>query len=77
MKNFFKLLSGEPKNGDIIQCIKLSIVIPQLIITLLIWYTSYEVNSMLLGLLGLLFAWQIGWGMSITRFIKHDKNNRL
>lgn len=76
MKKIFKILSGEPKNGDIIESIKPVIVIPELILSVCIMIIAIKGESIILGLFSLLFSWQIGWGMSITRFFNEEDKNR-
>lgn len=72
MKNFFKKISGRPKDGEIIECIKPFIAIPQCILALGFLIFAIKNNSFLSGITALLIAWQIGWGMSIERFYKND-----
>lgn len=72
MKNLFKSLSGRPKDGKIQESIKPAIAIPQGFLSLLLMLIAINTNSILAGIMSLLFAWQIGWGMSIERFKKFD-----
>lgn len=73
LKQIFKALSGRPKNGDIIECIRPMIVMPQLMMTLLLMAWGIGSRNFMFGLLALLFAWQMGWGMSIERFSNSEK----
>lgn len=73
LSQVFKALSGRPKDGDIIECIRPMIVMPQLMMTLLLMAWGIGSKNFLFGLLALLFAWQMGWGMSIERFSNSEK----
>lgn len=75
MKNIFKLLSGRPKDGDVIECIRPIIVLPQFMITILLMTWGIRFRNPLIGIMALIFAWQIGWGMSIERFNKNKNNS--
>lgn len=76
MKKLFKILSGKPKNGDIIESVNPFIVIPQTLLSLLLMIIAIKEQQILTGILALLFAWQIGWGMSIDRYMNmEDKKN--
>lgn len=72
MKHIFEILSGRPKDGDVIECIRPIIVMPQLMLTLLMMIWGIGFKNFILGILALFSAWQMGWGMSIERFKRHD-----
>jgi len=78
MKNIFKTLSGRPKNGNITETIRPLIFYPQLlfcIITMFLGFSStYPIEKLMFSVGSIALAWQLGWGMSIERFIKSEKN---
>jgi len=78
MKNkinkFFRIFSGEPKDAGITESIK---IVPFILWwSIAIWLMCYacKTNNILVGLCGLIFAWQNGWGMSIKRYYKSEGN---
>ena len=73
MRNFFKKLSGEPKDGDIIECIKPVTASIQIIFSISLMLLAMKYDNILAGIMSLLFSWQIGWGMSIKRFYKNEE----
>ncbi|MDU4953775.1 hypothetical protein HF846_04125 [Clostridium cadaveris] len=73
MKKIFERLSGKPKNGDIIECMRPYIAIPQTIIAIIIMIHAIKTVNIVAGLTSLLLTWQVGWGMSIERFIQSEK----
>lgn len=76
MKKLLEILSGKPKNGSILESVKPYIFIPQLILSLLLLFVSIREQNFLIGCIAILFAWQMGWGMSITRyFVGEEKKN--
>lgn len=68
IKRFFKILSGKPKSGDVIESIRPTIVIPIWMLSIFLLHLSVRYSNVFLGYFALLFSWQIGWGMSIERF---------
>lgn len=79
MKKFFKLLSGRPKNGNVKECFKPFITIPQLILSIVLMIMavkSNSINSLFYGIMSIALSWQLGWGMSIERFIKDENKNK-
>ncbi|MDD4779161.1 MAG: hypothetical protein PHT02_00965 [Tissierellia bacterium] len=79
MKNFFKILSGRPKNGNVVEYIKPFIFFPQLIIASIVMYQGFTCKhigyKLILAIIAIIFAWQAGWGMSIERFVKSENKN--
>jgi|GEM_PF-5475500 len=75
MKKYIKKLSGRPKDGDIVECIRPFIVIPTFLLAFILMYWSIKLNFIGFGIMSMLFSWQIGWGMSIERFKKSDKKD--
>ena len=67
-KKFLKITSGKPKEGDIIEKIKIFPFISIMLISLVSLYISIEYKNIFFGILSILFAWQTGWGMSVERF---------
>lgn len=73
MKKILKKISGKPKDGDIIECINPIFASIQTIISFSLMLSAIRHDNILLGIMSLLFAWQIGWGMSIERFCKNEE----
>lgn len=73
MKKYIKILSGRPKDGDIIECIRPVIVLPMFMMAFILMCWSIKSKYLGFGLMSMLFSWQIGWGMSIERFKKSDE----
>lgn len=73
MKKYIKMLSGRPKDGDIIECVRPFIVVPTFMLAFILMCWSIKFNFIGFGIMSMLFSWQIGWGMSIERFKKNDK----
>lgn len=71
MKKYIKMLSGRPKDGYIIECIRPFIVIPTFVLAFILMYCGIKFNCIGFGIMSMLFSWQIGWGMSIERFKKN------
>lgn len=77
IKNILKILSGRPKSGNIIECIKPIEVIGMFIISFFFMYWAILFNNIFLGVFSMMFSWQVGWGMSIERFINDDENKEV
>jgi len=77
MNKFFKIISGRPKQGDITDCIKPFIFYPQIAVCIWIMFLGFTANhtfsKFIYAFLAVIIAWQAGWGMSIERFIKSEK----
>lgn len=73
MKKFFEKISGEPKDGDIIECIKPVFASIQTVFSTGLMLIAIKYDNVLVGIMSLLFAWQIGWGISIKRFYKNEE----
>lgn len=72
INNFFKILSGRPKNVTITESIK---VIPFTILWILaigLMIYGFNINNPIPCIFSLLFAWQNGWVMSIERCYKSE-----
>lgn len=78
-------LNGKP-DGKIRECIKPFVVIPQVIFIIISMICAMNNPHTILGYffayLAIIFAWQVGWGMSIIRFtnsldkeIQNDEDN--
>lgn len=74
-KELFKKMSGRPKEGDIIECIKPVVVLPIAMISFLSMVLAIKFHNIFLGMFSMIFAWQIGWGMSMERFANSEKEN--
>jgi len=79
MKKFFKWLSGKPKNGDVIECINpilFTFSMGVAITAILFGYsTGNYFERFFYTFVGVIFAWQAGWGMSMERFYKNEIKN--
>lgn len=73
VNKFFKILSGRPKDGDIIECIKFFPFVILCIISIGLVIYGFNINNPIPCLMALVFAWQNGWSMSIERFINHER----
>lgn len=72
-------LSGNPKPKNIVEIkesIKPFIFIPQIIIAFTMGYCGIKFQWYGLVMISIIFAWQAGWGMSVTRFVNHEINKR-
>lgn len=80
MKNkvnkFFKLFSGRPKDIGVMESVKIVPFTLGWIIAIGLMYYACRTNNILIGLGGLIFAWQNGWGMSIERYLKSEENKK-
>jgi len=72
MKKYIKILSGRPKDGDIIECINPIVVLPTLMIAFILMCWGIKFKNPIYGIMSMLFSWQVGWGMSVERFKKND-----
>lgn len=75
-KELFKKITGCPKEGDIIECINPVVVLPIAMISFLSMVLAIKFHNIFLGIFSMMFAWQIGWGMSIERFKNSEKRRR-
>jgi len=81
INRFFRALGGDPKDGDVVRCIKSFIVVPQVIACATAIYVGFKhynqhpILCLALAYISAFFAWQAGWGMSIERFINIEKDN--
>lgn len=75
-KELFKKITGRPKEGDIIECIKPVVVLPTAMVSFLFMVFSIKFQNIFLGIFSMMFAWQIGWGMSIERFKNSEKKSK-
>jgi hypothetical protein len=75
VNKFFKIISGRPKDVGFTESIKIipSILLWGIAIGLMIY--GFTINSLIICLMSLVFAWQDGWMMSIERCIKHQEKN--
>ena len=67
-------LSGEPKNNEIIEKVKLLKLIPLILIAIVIGILAVAFNSYIMIPFAVAFSWQAGWAMSIERFKKSEKD---
>lgn len=78
MKNkinkFFRIFSGRPKDIGFTESIKVIPFVLGWIIAIGLMCYSCKTNNILVGLFGLIFAWQNGWGMSIERCCKSEED---
>jgi hypothetical protein len=78
MKSIFKFLSGRPKNGDVIECIRPIVFFPCIIFGIILMYKGFtsqiNIEKLLFAFLACMFIWQAGWSMSIERFRKSEIN---
>jgi hypothetical protein len=72
-KKIVENLSGRPKSGNIVECITPITGIPMFLFSLLFMILAIKFKSFTFGFLSIIFAWQIGWGMSIERFNNNEK----
>lgn len=70
INKLFKKISGEPKDVGFTESIKIVPFIMLWIISIGLVLYGFRENNPVISLLGLPFAWQNGWGMSINRTIK-------
>lgn len=77
MNKFFKWLSGKPKDGDIVDCIKPILFIPQMLFATYLMYCGFTVDviaaKFIFAMMAVVISWQAGWGMSVIRFVKNEK----
>lgn len=72
-KELFKKITGRPKEGDIIECINPIFVLSTATISFFFMLWAILFNNIFLGILSMIFSWQIGWGMSIERFKSSER----
>lgn len=72
-KELFKKMTGRPKEGDVIEYINPVVVLPIAMISFLSMVWAIKFHNIFLGIFSMMFAWQIGWGMSIERFKNSEK----
>ncbi|MBX4266559.1 hypothetical protein [Clostridium estertheticum] len=78
MNKFFKIISGRPKEGYLRECIKPYIFYPQITVCIWAMYMGFTIDipysKFMFAFMSVALAWQAGWGMSIERFLKSEKN---
>lgn len=72
-KELFKKIAGRPKEGEVIECINPIVVLPIAMISFFFMLWAITFQNIFMGLFSMVFAWQIGWSMSIERF-KNSEN---
>ncbi|BAO04814.1 uncharacterized protein CBO05P1_095 [Clostridium botulinum B str. Osaka05] len=76
INNFFRIFSGESKDIEFTESIKIFPFTLGWIIAILLMYQAVKTNNLLFGLFSLIFAWQTGWEMSIERCCESERNKR-